>query len=81
MKIIPLILAAVSLAMAGCSSQPMPPYQTGDGGRGLNPGARAEASTGARYVRNVYYPTHGDLEDVYGRDYDRDRDRVYYREY
>ena len=81
MKIITLILGAVSLAMAACSSsQPLPPYQTGDGGRGLNPGARAEASTGARFARNVYYPTHGDYERVYGHDYDRDA-RYYYRDY
>ena len=65
------ILAAVSFALTACSSQPLPPYQSGDGGRGLNPGARAESSTGIRYSRNEYYPTHGDLEDVYGHDFDR----------
>ena len=39
----------------------------------MNPGARAEASpTGAGIARNQYYPTHGDLERVYGHDFDRD---------
>jgi hypothetical protein len=72
MKTITLILAAISLAMSACSVQPLPPYQSGDGGRGLNPGARAQASTGAGWARNEYYPTHGDLERVYGHDFDRD---------
>ena len=55
MKILSLILVAVSLALSACSSQPVPPYQSGDGGRGLNPGARAESSTGAFVDRTATY--------------------------
>jgi len=80
MKTISLIFAAMSLAMSACSVQPVPPYQSGDGGRGLNPGARAESSTGAGIARNAYYPYHHDLERVYGHDFDRD-DRYWDRDY
>jgi len=57
MKIISLILVAISLALTACDTpeQTIPPYQSGDGGRGLNPGARAEASTGAYVDRSVTY--------------------------
>jgi hypothetical protein len=53
---ISLILVAAALALNACGSpQPMPPYQSGDGGRGLNPGARAESSTGAFVDRTATY--------------------------
>jgi hypothetical protein len=56
MKIAGLILIVITLSLTACSSsQPLPPYQSGDGGRGLNPGARAESSTGAFVDRTATY--------------------------
>ena len=56
MRILSLILVTVAFALSACSSsEPMPPYQSGDGGRGLNPGARAESSTGAFVDRSATY--------------------------
>ncbi|MEI9895513.1 MAG: hypothetical protein WDN28_16880 [Chthoniobacter sp.] len=48
MKILSLLLLAASLAFSACAgTPPVPPHQSGDGGRGMNPGARAESSNGA----------------------------------
>lgn len=57
MKIISLILVAISLTLSACSSteQPVPPHQSGDGGRGMNPGARAESANGAGTDRTATY--------------------------
>jgi hypothetical protein len=39
-------------ALAACSTErPVPPHQAGDGGRGLNPGARAESANGSDVSR------------------------------
>ena len=42
------IAAAAAVTLTACSNtQPIPPHQSGDGGRGMNPGARAESANGA----------------------------------
>ena len=48
MKALTLVLSAITLLLAACShTEPIPPHMSGDGGRGLNPGARAQSATGA----------------------------------
>ncbi|MEZ0256221.1 MAG: hypothetical protein ACAI37_13130 [Chthoniobacter sp.] len=57
MKIFSLILVAISLSFSACSTseQAVPPHQSGDGGRGMNPGARAESANGAGTDRTATY--------------------------
>jgi len=52
-KIIALLLAVACMAvMARSSTQPIPNHQSADGGRGMNPAARAESANGAGVQRS-----------------------------
>ena len=55
MKMLTLILVAVTLTLSACTTTPVPPHQSGDGGRGMNPGARAESANGAGVDRTAIY--------------------------
>ena len=46
-------ILAILLVSACSNTQPVPPYQSGDGGRGMNPGSRAESTNGAGVQRNM----------------------------
>ncbi|MGB8170502.1 MAG: hypothetical protein WCF18_23565 [Chthoniobacteraceae bacterium] len=54
-KLLTLALLAIAtlIVLPACdTTRPIPPHQSGDGSRGLNPGARAQSANGANVDRS-----------------------------